>query len=156
MHNESLWCIPSHQMKLAVIPTGVPALLHSLPLKLYLHWPSLVCPPAFYTCLAIFVSLSPSYDIDVAQIGSSSSSSLSPSLSLGNADAISFLCDVISCISGYIFWSLGPGCIIVFLFQQFFLHLRLRASGVVSTLLFHHSYDSPLYIYFGFNTPSYT
>ena len=88
--------------------------------------------------------------------GYSSYSSLSPSLSLGNVDTICFLCDGISCISGNIFWSLGPGCIIVFLFQQFFLHLRQHSSGVVCSLHFHHSYDSPLYVYFGFNTPSYT
>ena len=70
MHNESPWCIPSHQMEPAVTPTEGLALLHSLPLKLYFCLPSLVCPPAFYICLAIFVMLSPSCQINIAQIGS--------------------------------------------------------------------------------------
>ena len=66
MHNESPWCIPSHQMELAVAPTEGLALLHSLPLKFYHHLPSLVSPPAFYSCLAIFIMLAPSHPNHIA------------------------------------------------------------------------------------------
>ena len=61
MHNESPWCIPSCQMELAVAPTEGLALLHSLPLKFYCHLPSLVFPPAIYSCLAIVGMLAPSH-----------------------------------------------------------------------------------------------
>ena len=63
-----------------------------------------------------------------------------------------FLHDV---ISGNIVWTPGPCRIIVFLFQQFLLHSRQRTSDVVCSVHFHHSHDSPLYVYFGFNTSSY-
>ena len=63
-------------------------------------------------------------------------------------------------ISFHVFLAIFSGLlarpVIVFLFQQFLLHLRQCTSDVVCSVHFHHSHDSPLYVYFGFNTSSYT